>query len=124
VPRRQGWVLYDDACGFCSRWVGFWAETLRRRGFETAPLQAPWVRERIGSAPERLLDDLRLLREDGTVIDGADVYRFVMRRIWWAYPVYVSSTLPILHTVFDRTYAMFKRNRYRISRSCSLRSAS
>ena len=120
MPASQGWILYDDACGFCSRWVGFWKETVRRRGFDVTPLQAPWVRGRVEFAPEQLLDDLRLLHVDGTVTEGADVYRFVMRRIWWAYPAYCLSTLPILRGVFDRTYAAFKRNRYRVSRSCGL----
>lgn len=124
VPQRQGWILYDDACGFCSRWVRFWMETVRSRGFEIAPLQAAWVQERLAFAPEELLDDLRLLHEDGSVTRGADVYRFVMRRIWWAYPVYWLATLPVLRGVFDGTYATFKRNRYRVSRSCGLGSAS
>ncbi len=25
----EGTILYDGACGFCSRWVGFWAPTLK-----------------------------------------------------------------------------------------------
>ena len=32
-----GWVLYDDACGFCRQWVPFWRETLSKRGFSIAP---------------------------------------------------------------------------------------
>ena len=124
MQNTRGWILYDDACGFCSRWVGLWKETGQRRGFGVAPLQAEWVQEQIALDTEHMLDDLRLLQADGTVIEGADVYRFVMRRIWWAYPAYWLSTLPVLRSVFDRTYGMFKRNRYRVSRSCGLRSVS
>jgi predicted DCC family thiol-disulfide oxidoreductase YuxK len=43
-----GRVLYDAACGVCSRWVPFWAPTLRRIGLDVAPLQATWVGERTG----------------------------------------------------------------------------
>ena len=43
-----GWVLFDGSCGFCRTWVVYWAQTLRRRGFEIAPLQETWVRERLG----------------------------------------------------------------------------
>jgi len=41
MPKREtlGWVLYDDSCGFCRRWVPFWAATLRKRGFEIAALR-------------------------------------------------------------------------------------
>jgi len=45
----EGTILYDGACGFCSRWVGFWATTLRRHGFQVAALQEPWSPS--GSAP-------------------------------------------------------------------------
>jgi len=116
----RGWVLYDDDCGFCSRWVRFWAATLRRRGFEVAPLQESWVRDRIRHG--HLLDDLRLLHDDGQLTEGADVYRYLMRRIWWAYPAYWLSTLPFLRDVFDATYRSFATNRYRVSRSCGLKS--
>ena len=70
----QGWVLYDDACGFCRRWVPFWASTLRRRGFDIAPLQSAWVRDSVTVADGELLDDLRLLLRAGAsvVITGRD----------------------------------------------------
>src|SRR3989442_12592856 len=60
-----GWVLYDDACGFCRRWVPYWAETLSKRGFSIAPLQSAWVQERLNAPADELLDDLRLLLPDG-----------------------------------------------------------
>ena len=121
-PEPGGWVLYDGQCGFCSGWVEFWRPTLERRGFGVAPLQASWVRERSGMAEERLLDDLRLLTRDGRLVEGADVYRFVMRRIWWAYPLYLLSIAPVLRTVFSRAYRTFAANRYRVSRACRLES--
>jgi predicted DCC family thiol-disulfide oxidoreductase YuxK len=64
VVEREGWILYDDSCGLCRRWVPLWETTLRERGFGIAPLQSDWVRQRLGS--EGLLDDLMLLsRMDG-----------------------------------------------------------
>lgn len=62
----RGWVLYDGACGVCSRWVPFWAPTLARLGLEVAPLQWPWVGQRLGLAPDALVSDLRRLLADGT----------------------------------------------------------
>ncbi len=115
-----GWVLYDDSCGFCRRWVPFWAPTLRRRGFCIAPLQAAWVVRRLGASPEDLLSDLRMLLADGTPLRGADVYRHVLRRIWWAYPLYLFSVTPLLRHVFDGGYRTFARYRYRFSRACRL----
>jgi len=119
-PKPLGWILYDDSCGFCRRWIPFWEDALRRRGFEIAPLQADWVCERLRLTESELLRDLRLLLTDGSHICGADVYRFAMRRIWWAWPAYLFSITPGLRKVFDWGYRTFALNRFRVSSACGL----
>jgi hypothetical protein len=119
----RGWVLYDGACGVCARWVPFWAPTLARLGLDTAPLQAPWVAERVGLPPDALLADIRLLLRDGGQYAGADVYRYVMRRLWWAYPAYLLSVVPGLRQLFDHAYRTFAAHRLGISEACGLRPA-
>lgn len=118
-----GWVLYDDSCGFCMRWAPFWARALSKRGFSIAPLQSKWIMQRLETLDEEdadLLMDLRLLLADGRQVRGADVYRYVIQRIWWAYPVYLFSVAPLLRGVFDWSYRTFADNRYRFSRACRL----
>jgi predicted DCC family thiol-disulfide oxidoreductase YuxK len=114
----RGWVLYDGSCGFCARWVPFWAATLRRRGFEIATLQSDWARARVPMDEAARLHDIRLLTADGTVISGADAYRHLMRRIWWAWPLYLLASTPGLRAVFDRCYRAFADNRHRFARRC------
>lgn len=116
----KGWVLYDGDCGLCSRWVPFWETTLKRRGFHIAPLQADWVAEIIALPENELTSDLRLWLASGESLAGAAVYRYLMRRIWWATPLYFLSRLPLLRTLFDGTYRAFADNRYWISRTCHL----
>ncbi len=116
----RGWILYDDSCGICRRWVPFWEGALRRRGYAIAPLQAEWVRERLGMDDATLLHDLRLLLADGSHLAGADVYRHATRRIWWAWPVYLFSITPGLRMVFDWGYRNFASNRHRLSGACGL----
>jgi predicted DCC family thiol-disulfide oxidoreductase YuxK len=115
-----GWILYDDACGFCRRWVPFWENTLRKRGFRIAPLQADWVGKRLNLGGAELTEDLRLLLADGRLISGADVYRFALKQIWWAWPVYVFSVTPGLARIFNRAYRTFARHRHQVSRACRL----
>lgn len=79
----RGWVLYDDLCGFCRWWVPFWRNTLMKRGFEIARLQSERVASVLRMPHDELVNDLRLLLSDGKKIAGADVYQYVMKRIWW-----------------------------------------
>ena len=120
----RGWVLYDAECGVCHRTVPFFGETLRKRGFEIAPLQSDWVRERIGILADDQLNYMRLLLPDGRQVLGADVYRYMMKRVWWSYPIYLLSVLPLLRTVFDWAYRTFAENRYWVARTCALPGAS
>jgi predicted DCC family thiol-disulfide oxidoreductase YuxK len=119
-PKKEptGWILYDDSCGFCRRWIPFWAKTLRKRGFQIAKLQEGWVREKLQLEEERLVQDLRLLLANGEQIRGADTYRFAMKRIWWAFPVYLFSIAPLGRNVFDWSYRKFATHRHQISRAC------
>jgi predicted DCC family thiol-disulfide oxidoreductase YuxK len=116
----NGWILYDGACGFCSHWVPRFSGTLKRLGLGIAPLQSTWVQERTGLAPDVLSTDLRLLHRDGRVTSGPDVYRYVMRRVWWAYPLFLLSRLPVVSRIFNLTYRVFARHRMQISSTCGL----
>ena len=114
-------VLYDGQCGFCSRWVKYWAGTLGRRGFEIASLDEPWVAKKIKMSHEELLTNIRLLTADGQLISGADVYLYVTRRIWWAWPFYAVFSLPGFNRMIHLGYRWFARNRYCVSHACKLR---
>ena len=119
-PPAEGWVLYDGLCGFCSRWVPHWANTLKRHGFSIGTLQSDWVAERLALEPAELERDIRLLLPNGEQRQGADVYRHVLRRIWWAMPLYVLTVTPILRNMFDAAYRVFADNRFWISRACHM----
>jgi predicted DCC family thiol-disulfide oxidoreductase YuxK len=123
-PEPQGSILYDASCGICSRWVSSWTPTLQRHGFAVAPLQSPWVPSHTGLKETQLLDDVRLLRPDGRLTSGPDVYRYVMRRIWWAYPGYLLSLAPGFRQLFDWAYRTFARHRGAFSASYGLESRS
>jgi predicted DCC family thiol-disulfide oxidoreductase YuxK len=115
-----GWILYDDSCGFCRRWVPFWERTLQKRGFDIAPLQADWVKAKLQLSEGDLLQDLRLLLANGQQIQGADTYRYAMKRIWCACPLYLFSIAPLGRNIFDWGYRKFAEHRYKISRACKL----
>lgn len=97
-----------------------WAGALRRRGFGIAALQEPWVLERVGLSEREVVEDLRLLLADGSHLAGVDAYRYAMRRIWWAVPLYGLSILPGCRALFDAAYRVFARHRHRVSAACRL----
>ena len=78
------------------------------------------MQERTGLPAADLLSNIRLLRPDGQMLTGPDVYRYMLRRIWWAYPLYLLSTVPGLSHLFDWTYRTFASHRGRISNSCGV----
>ena len=117
----RGWVLYDGHCGFCSRWVKFWQPTLERNGFAIAALEEPWVAQKLTLPYEELVRDIRLVLCDGRLVSGEDVYLFVARRIWWAWPFYAVFSLPGFHWLIHTGYRWFARNRHYVSHTCGLR---
>src|SRR6185503_10626646 len=100
----RGWVLYDGECGFCQRWARAFSGMLKKREFELAPLQEPWVAERLEMPLNELLADIRLLTRDGVLLSGADVHLFLMRRIWWAWPLFAIFSLPGFNALFRWGY--------------------
>jgi predicted DCC family thiol-disulfide oxidoreductase YuxK len=118
--KPNGWILYDESCGVCRRWVPFWENALRKRGFAIASLQTDWVRQKLRLSENELLQDLRLLLANGEQIQGAEVYRHAMKRIWWAYPFYLFSVAPLGKRIFDWGYKKFAAHRYQISRVCKI----
>jgi uncharacterized protein YqjF (DUF2071 family)/predicted DCC family thiol-disulfide oxidoreductase YuxK len=116
----KGYVLYDGACGFCSWWIPFWQDTIRRTGYEIAALQEPWVQRALGLPQEQIASDIRLLMRDGTLWNGADAYLFGMRRVWWSAPVGWLLSMPGLRQLTWRFYRWFNRNRFAVSRMCRL----
>lgn len=119
AARPTDCVIYDGACGFCSRWVPSCERILVRAGFSIAPLQSPWLSGMFDlDAPETW--QLVVLRADDRQIFGAEAYRYILRRIRWTYPLYLLSIVPGLRWVFNRAYAAFAQNRYCVSRICGL----
>ncbi len=121
MSKNAGHILYDGSCGFCSKWVKYWEPTFKKRGFEIAALQEEWVLDHVKPANEaELLHDLLLLFADGTMLRGSQAYRFVMKKIWWSYPLYVLTLLPGLRQIFDWSYRKFADNRHKISSTCRI----
>ena len=67
-----GVLFFDGACGMCTRSRDFLLTLNRTGDLRTEPLQGAGTAERLGIAPERLLDSVRWLDSSGQVCAGAE----------------------------------------------------
>lgn len=113
-------LLFDGECPFCLSLVSRWRNTLERRGFELAPLQTDWVRSRLNLPEKELLNEMRLLTVDDTVLGAMDAYVFIWRKIWWCLPLWLIAHVPGVRFLMNRAYRWVARNRMCLSGACTL----
>ncbi|HEV2021010.1 MAG TPA: DUF393 domain-containing protein [Terriglobales bacterium] len=119
-----GWVVYDGACGVCSRLARRFRGMLERRGFALVPLQAPWMSSRLrfsyGIPLEKLLDEMRVLTADGRALGGADAVLFLAGRVWWAWPLAALGAGASFRALLQHAYRWFAARRHRFSAACAI----
>ncbi len=116
----RGYLLYDGGCGFCSWWVSKMTGHLAKIGIAIAPLQSPWVADTVKLPAGELVDDIRLILADGTLLSGANVYIDVLKRMEWTRPLGMIMGLPVLRSATWALYRLINRNRFVVSRVCKL----
>ena len=116
---QRGWVLYDGDCPMCVRLAGRFSSVLRRRRFDLAPLQTPWVRSRIGLREGERPTEMLVLTNANRLLRGADAAVFLARRIWWAWPLWVWAQLPAAMPLIRCGYRWVARNRACFGGQCA-----
>jgi predicted DCC family thiol-disulfide oxidoreductase YuxK len=119
-PAPVGWVLYDADCGICFTGATRLGPTFAALGLATAALQEPWVAERTGLPADELLRDLIILFADGSLLRGVAAYRWVLRRRWWGWPLWLVTSVPPGSWLGRWGYRMFAGHRHQIARLCRL----
>jgi predicted DCC family thiol-disulfide oxidoreductase YuxK len=100
----RGWLFFDAECLFCTRFAGWLAPVLSRRGFAVAPMQDPRVGALLGLAQAELLRELRFVLSDGSQYSGADALLALAREIWWARPLVWISRIPGMTSLLRAGY--------------------
>jgi len=98
------WVLYDGNCRLCIEAIDRLRPLLRRHNFGIAPLQTPWVCQRLGVSADAPLTEMALLTPEGERYGGADAILKSAEYIWWARPfariALMLGLRPVLHVVY------------------------
>lgn len=103
------WVCFDGDCPLCVRSAGRFSRILERRGIRLIPLQTPWVRARLGN-PESF-SEMKFITRGNQVFGGAEAVAQIVRRIWWAWPVFVFSRFPGIMGLMEKYYRQVAANR-------------
>ncbi len=119
----QPTLIYDGACGFCTRWV----ERVRRWDVRDRvallTLQDPSALELSGRTAEALTMAMHLVLPDGRVFAGADAARELCSFLPWGWLPRVAFWVPGAMPIARRVYAAVAGRRYRLGcggEHCSL----
>jgi predicted DCC family thiol-disulfide oxidoreductase YuxK len=82
------------------------------------PLQAPWVRKRIGLDSAELMVEMKLLAANGQIHSGVDAWAVLFRAIWWLWPIGYFLTAPGIHWLAGCLYRSIARNRSNLGGRC------
>lgn len=94
---------------------------MMRRGMNLAPLQRPWVIERLSMPDVQRMSRTWVLWSDGRVVGGADAYMELAAMVWWAKPLAWIGRTRSGKRILTRVYNWVARNRHCISGACGLR---
>jgi predicted DCC family thiol-disulfide oxidoreductase YuxK len=108
-------LLYDGACPICRLEMDRLAQLdgLRRLAF--VDIAAPgFDASKYGATLEEMQRLIHAARPDGTLVVGVEVFRLAYGAVGWGL-LFAPTALPGISTLAERAYAVFARNRYRVS---------
>jgi predicted DCC family thiol-disulfide oxidoreductase YuxK len=114
----RGWLLYDGTCGACSNLARGFRRRLETLGYQSIPMQTPWVVQQIGAGTNP--GEILLLLPDGKLLGGVDAILEIARQIPWARPLAWVAQRCFLLRILRRLYRGFANHRGRISSICRL----
>ncbi len=108
-------IIYDAECAFCRRWASRfkkWGGGADR--IELLPLQDERAAAMTGKSVAELERAMHLVRPDGTVFEGANAVREILRYPAWGWLPRSLFRFPGAMLLADRVYAWVALRRRRI----------
>ena len=115
-----GRLFYDGECPLCCASARRVESILTRRRFQLYPLQSPEAAQLLGLGGHDLLREMRVLLVDGRNLGGADALMEIARRIWWAWPLWISSRVPGVLPLLRAVYRGLAARRHCVGGVCKI----
>lgn len=109
----NGVLFFDGACGMCTRSRDFLLKLNRTGGLQTEPLQRPGTAERLGIAPEHLMESVRWLDSSGEVYGGAEAANAAVSAALGTRLPLLVYRIPGMRSVQEAMYRWVADHRYR-----------
>lgn len=112
-------VFYDGACPLCMREVDFLRALNRKGRIRFTDISGPlFTPSDYGKTLESFMVSIQGRLSSGQWIEGVEVFRQLYAAVGFG-PLVALSRLPGISWVLDRAYAVFARNRLRLTGRCS-----
>jgi predicted DCC family thiol-disulfide oxidoreductase YuxK len=109
----SGVLFFDGACGMCTRSRDFLLRLNRTGDLHTEPLQVADAAERLGIAPDRILEKVRWLDSSGQVYGGAEAANAAVSAALGTRLPLLVYRIPGMGTVQEAIYRWVADHRYR-----------
>jgi predicted DCC family thiol-disulfide oxidoreductase YuxK len=105
-------LFFDGACGMCTRSRDVLLKLNRSGELETQPLQSPGTAERLGIAPERLMESIWWLDSSGAVYGGAEAANAAVSAALGSTVPLVLYRIPGMRSAQEAIYRWVADHRY------------
>jgi predicted DCC family thiol-disulfide oxidoreductase YuxK len=118
-PNHDIEVFFDGGCPLCRREAVFIRRWDRRGKICLTDISArQFEASLVGMMDEVLMDQIHGRLPDGTWLRGVEVFRRIYAALGFG-PLVFLSRLPLISPLLDWGYALFARNRLRLTGRCS-----
>ncbi|HPM83813.1 MAG TPA: DUF393 domain-containing protein [Candidatus Anammoximicrobium sp.] len=112
-------VFFDGGCPLCRREMNWLRRRDRQGKIRFTDISAPCFQATtVGKTQEGLMAQIHARLPDGTWLQGVDVFRRLYAAVGFG-PLVVLSRLPLIFQLLDWGYAVFARNRLRLTGRCT-----
>jgi predicted DCC family thiol-disulfide oxidoreductase YuxK len=117
-PNHDIEVFFDGGCPLCRREANFLRRWDRRGKIRFTDISSPdFEAVLVGMTDEVLMAQIHGRLPDGTWLRGVEVFRRIYLALGFG-PLVFLSRLPLISQLLDWAYAMFARNRLRLTGRC------